>query len=84
MDYLFSCIIGYLLGSFPTAFLILKKIKGIDITTKGSGNVGAMNSYEVTNSKKFGIFVLIVDLLKGLLSVIVVLTNLLMFMEVTM
>jgi glycerol-3-phosphate acyltransferase PlsY len=73
MDYLISCIIGYLLGSFPTAYLILKKIKGIDITTKGSGNVGAMNSYEVTNSKKFGIFVLIVDLLKGLLSVIVVL-----------
>ena len=73
MDYLFSSIIGYLFGSFPTAYLILKKTKGIDITKKGSGNVGAMNTYEVTNSKKSGLLVLIVDLLKGTLSVLVVL-----------
>ncbi|MDP2365396.1 MAG: glycerol-3-phosphate acyltransferase, partial [Ignavibacteria bacterium] len=73
MDYLFSSIIGYLLGSIPTAYLILKKTKGIDITTHGSGNVGAMNSYEVTNSKKFGILVFLIDLLKGVLSVLIVL-----------
>ncbi len=73
MDYLLSSIIGYLLGSFPTAYVILKKIKGIDITIQGSGNVGAMNSYEVTNSKKFGLFVFIIDLLKGVLSVLIVL-----------
>lgn len=73
MDYLFSSIIGYILGSFPSAYIILKKIKGIDITLHGSGNVGAMNSYEVTNSKKFGLFVFIIDLLKGVLSVLIVL-----------
>lgn len=73
MEYLLSCIIGYLLGSIPTAYLVLKKTKGIDITTKGSGNVGAMNSYEVTNSKKLGILVLLIDFFKGLLSVSLIL-----------
>jgi glycerol-3-phosphate acyltransferase PlsY len=46
------------------------KKKGIDITETGSGNVGAMNTYEVSNSKLLGIFVFIVDFLKGLLSVL--------------
>ncbi len=69
MDYLFSALIGYLLGSFPTAYLILKKSKGINITKEGSGNVGAMNSFEVTSSKVIGLIVLIIDALKGLLSV---------------
>ena len=69
MDYLFSALIGYLLGSFPTAFIILKISKGINITEKGSGNVGAMNSFEVSNSKVIGLVVLIIDAFKGLLSV---------------
>jgi len=73
MQYLVSCLIGYLLGSIPTAFIILKKVKGIDITTTGTGNVGAMNSYEVSKSKSLGILVFIIDFLKGGLSVIVVL-----------
>ncbi len=69
MNYLLSCIIGFLLGSFPTAYIILKRTKGIDITTAGTGNVGAMNSYEITNSKITGLIVFIIDALKGLLSV---------------
>ena len=73
MQYLVSCLIGYLFGSIPTAFIILKKAKGIDITISGTGNVGAMNSYEVSNSKFLGILVFIVDFIKGSLSVIVVL-----------
>jgi glycerol-3-phosphate acyltransferase PlsY len=67
MEYLLSSIIGYLFGSIPTAYLLLKITKGIDITNAGTGNVGAMNSYEVTNSKSIGIIVLIVDFLKGLI-----------------
>ncbi len=73
MDYLISALAGYLLGSFPTAYLILKKTNGLDITKNGSGNVGAMNSYEITNSKFFGILVLLIDALKGLLSTYLVL-----------
>ena len=73
MEYLLSSIIGYLFGSIPTAYLLLKKVKGIDITTSGTGNVGAMNSYEVTNSKLFGLIVLLVDFLKGLIPTLLVL-----------
>mgnify|MGYP003507244575 FL=1 len=67
MEYLLSSIIGYLFGSTPTAYLLLKRTRGIDITNAGTGNVGAMNSYEVTNSKSIGIIVLLIDFLKGMI-----------------
>lgn len=73
MQYLISSIIGLALGSIPTAYIVLKKYKGIDITNAGSGNVGAMNSYEVTNSKKIGFIVLFFDFLKGFISVLITL-----------
>jgi glycerol-3-phosphate acyltransferase PlsY len=69
MEYVFCSVCGYLLGSVPTAYLLIKKIKGIDITKAGSGNAGAMNSFEVSRSKLTGIIVLLIDALKGLLSV---------------
>jgi acyl phosphate:glycerol-3-phosphate acyltransferase len=69
MEYFLSAFLGLLFGSIPTAYLLLKKSKGIDITKTGSGNVGAMNSYEVTNSKLVGIIVLIIDALKGFFAV---------------
>ena len=71
MEYLLSSLIGYLLGSFPTAYIFLQKTKGLDITQEGSGNVGAMNSFEVSNSKFVGISVLFIDLLKGGASVLI-------------
>jgi glycerol-3-phosphate acyltransferase PlsY len=71
MEYLFSSAIGYLLGSFPTAFIFLKKTKGIDITKEGSGNVGAMNSFEITSSKAIGITVFFIDFIKGISSVLI-------------
>jgi len=73
MEYLLNSIIGYLFGSIPTAYLLLKMTKGIDITNAGTGNVGAMNSYEVTNSKSIGIIVLIFDFLKGMIPAIIIL-----------
>jgi glycerol-3-phosphate acyltransferase PlsY len=73
MQYLISAIIGYLFGSIPTAYILLKKTSGIDITKAGSGNVGAMNSYEITNSKLIGILVLIIDFLKGMIPALIVL-----------
>lgn len=68
MQILFSLIIGYLLGSIPTAYLLLKR-RGLDITMEGSGNMGAMNTFDVTGSKNTGILVFLIDALKGLLSV---------------
>ncbi len=72
MEYLLSSLIGYFLGSIPTAYIVLKKSKGIDITNTGTGNVGAMNSYEVTNSKYIGLIVFAIDFLKGIFSVLIV------------
>lgn len=69
MEYFFSSLIGYALGSFPAAYLLLKKVKNLDITTQGSGNVGAMNTLDVTRSKVLGAIVLLADAFKGLLSV---------------
>jgi len=69
---LYSALIGYLLGSIPTAFIVLKFTNGIDIRKEGSGNVGTLNSYEVSNSKLIGIIVLFIDFLKGLLSVLII------------
>ncbi len=71
MEYLFSSIIGYLMGSFPTAYIFLKTTKGLDITKAGSGNVGAMNSFEVSNSKIIGYSVFLIDFLKGVASVVI-------------
>lgn len=64
-EYILLCILFYLIGSVPTAYLILKFSHGKNITKEGSGNVGALNSYEVTNSKVTGLFVLVLDFLKG-------------------
>jgi len=72
MEYLLSAIIGSLFGSIPSAYLILKKKKGIDITNAGTGNVGAMNSYEVTNSKSIGLLVLFLDFIKAVIPVLII------------
>jgi glycerol-3-phosphate acyltransferase PlsY len=72
MEFLVSILIGYLIGSFPTAYILLKKFKSIDITQNGSGNVGALNSLKVSKSKSIGTVVLLIDLLKGLLAVYLV------------
>lgn len=69
MEYFITAIFAYFVGSFPTAFIILKKIRNVDITKLGSGNVGALNSYEVSNSKLIGILVLIIDAFKGFIIV---------------
>ena len=71
MEYLISSVIGFLLGSIPSAYLIVKKTKGINILDSGSGNAGAYNSYEVSNSKIIGLLVMVADAVKGTLSVLV-------------
>ena len=68
MEYLLSISIGYIFGSFPTAFLLVKKFKGINITEDGSGNVGTLNAFRTSKSKIIAISVLLIDALKGALS----------------
>lgn len=63
--------LGYLLGSIPTGYIICRVLKGIDIRTKGSGNIGATNVARVVG-KKAGITTLILDILKGLIGVVLI------------
>ena len=57
--------ISYLVGSLPTAYIVVKRKTNIDIRSAGSGNVGTLNAYEVTGRRYIGILVLVVDILKG-------------------
>jgi glycerol-3-phosphate acyltransferase PlsY len=61
-------IFSYLTGSIPTAYIFGRCVKGIDIRKFGSGNVGATNASRLLG-KKLGITVLILDILKGLITV---------------
>ena len=56
---------SYLIGSFPTAFLVVKLFHKKDVTKEGSGNVGTLNAFTVSKSKLAGLLVLLVDFLKG-------------------
>lgn len=67
---LLSFLLGYFVGSFPTAFLLVKWKKGIDIRHAGSGNVGTLNAFETSGSKLVGIAVLLIDVLKGYAAVV--------------
>lgn len=56
-------IIAYLFGAVPFGLLVAK-LHGVDIRSKGSGNIGATNVLRVIG-KGWGIFTLILDALKG-------------------
>ena len=62
-------VLSYLVGSFPTAYVLGRLLKGIDIRRHGSGNVGATNAFR-TLGKGPGLVVLLFDILKGALAVV--------------
>jgi len=59
---------AYVIGSFPTAFLV-GKANGVDLRSVGSGNLGATNVFR-TLGWKWGLLVYVVDGLKGALPVL--------------
>ncbi|MEA3368889.1 MAG: glycerol-3-phosphate 1-O-acyltransferase PlsY [Candidatus Ratteibacteria bacterium] len=61
-------VVGYLIGSFPTAYVIGKIFTRRDIRKLGSGNVGATNAFRVSGVLP-GIITLIVDVGKGCIAV---------------
>ena len=63
-------IAGYLVGSLPFGYLTARFVAGIDIRKEGSGNIGATNIGRVLGAK-WGILVLFLDCLKGLLPVLI-------------
>ena len=62
---------GYLFGSFPTAYLLVKQFAGKNILQFGTGNVGTMNVHRATNSKNLTMATLAGDMLKTALAVLV-------------
>ncbi len=67
VGYIVVAIAAYLLGSFPTGFLVAKA-RGVDIRSVGSGNIGAANTFRAIG-KLAGVFVLLIDALKGFAAV---------------
>jgi len=63
-------IVSYFIGSFPTAYVVTRLMKGIDIRYAGSGNVGATNVHRVVGPG-WGVFVAVIDVLKGALAVLI-------------
>ncbi|HUD45750.1 MAG TPA: glycerol-3-phosphate 1-O-acyltransferase PlsY [Candidatus Baltobacteraceae bacterium] len=61
--YIFVVVVSYVLGSTPSGYLA-GMVRGIDIRTVGSGNIGATNVFRVLG-RTAGIAVLIADGLKG-------------------
>jgi len=62
--------LGYILGAFPTAYLLGKRVMGKDIRKLGDLNMGARNAYFEIGHKA-GVFIFAVDAAKGLIAVLI-------------
>ncbi len=69
LQVILALVLGYLIGSIPTGYLVVKAHTGDDIRKIGSGSTGATNVKRVLGKKWFFI-VLLLDAFKGALPVI--------------
>ncbi|PJI08199.1 MULTISPECIES: glycerol-3-phosphate 1-O-acyltransferase PlsY [Clostridium] len=69
MIILLTIIVSFLFGSIPTGYLITKKLCGIDIRTKGSGNIGSTNVKRIVGTK-LAILTQAGDVIKGIIPMI--------------
>lgn len=70
MERIICIVIGYVFGLFQTAY-IYGRCKGIDIRQYGSGNAGTTNTLRVLGTKA-GIIVLFGDILKCILTIVII------------
>ena len=71
MRYLALAVAAYLLGSLPSAYLVVRFAKGPDLRTIESGSVGALNAFRATGLGWVGVVVLILDVAKGVVAVLI-------------
>ncbi len=64
-----AVLIAYVAGSFPSAYLAGRALKGVDLRTVGSGNLGATNVYRALGAGAASA-VLLLDAMKGALPVV--------------
>jgi glycerol-3-phosphate acyltransferase PlsY len=69
VPYALAAVLGYLIGSIPTGYIVVKQLTGQDIRQIGSGGTGATNVRRAAGGKA-ALFVLFFDLHKGLVPVI--------------
>jgi glycerol-3-phosphate acyltransferase PlsY len=62
---------GYLIGSIPFGWLIVKLVKGIDVREYGSGRTGGTNVFRAAGVAA-GLTTAILDVLKGVAAVLIV------------
>jgi acyl phosphate:glycerol-3-phosphate acyltransferase len=55
---------GYLLGSAPVGYWVVRIFRGEDVRTRGSGNIGATNVWRVYG-RRLGVPVILLDVAKG-------------------
>src|SRR5881396_2668505 len=65
-----AIVAGYLAGSMPFGYWLVRVTKGVDIRTVGSGNIGATNVWR-TFGRKYGLPVVLLDIAKGFLPALV-------------
>ncbi|MEO0293525.1 MAG: glycerol-3-phosphate 1-O-acyltransferase PlsY [candidate division WOR-3 bacterium] len=65
---IFAFFSSYFLGSIPFGYIV-GRVKGYDLRKVGSGNIGSTNVFRVVG-KKEGIFVFVLDFLKGFIPVV--------------
>lgn len=70
MQFVFAATIGYLFGSLPFSYLVPRLVKGIDIRTVGSGNVGSTNVYR-SCGVVWALVAFLGDFTKGLIATII-------------
>lgn len=66
--YVIAAAVGYLLGSIPFGYLLVRIFKGEDVRATGSGNIGATNVGR--KSPALGVATLVLDAAKGLAAVL--------------
>jgi glycerol-3-phosphate acyltransferase PlsY len=63
--------LSYLLGAVPFSWLLARLLRGVDIRTTGSGNIGSTNAARVLG-KPLGVVAFLLDFGKGLVPVCVI------------
>ena len=64
-----ALVLAYLIGSFPTGFVMTRLITGQDLRSVGSGGTGATNARRALGSK-WGAVVALIDIAKGVLAIV--------------
>lgn len=64
-------LIGYLLGSIPFGYVVVRLMRGVDVRTVGSGRTGGTNAMRA-GGLGAGVLTATGDILKGLLAVLIV------------